>query len=254
MNDNEIRVGILDMAKKVYDENPHNFVQREKILEESKITPAELDRNIKYLEEKGLIDVQWFIGGSYLLKINSYGIDEIERIQLEIQRSQEEPEEIKPEEVIPILIDETKLFVDSKLKVINLEILTKLNFIYEDMLNRDHPHSFASMAYSCREILMDFTDALFKEDDLEDNQKKPTRNQTKNKIKITLKALTKSETHSGLLSERFEYVISYLDLLSDYIQKNAHPDGFEVTSEDAKCCLIYTYLFMRDILKILETK
>jgi hypothetical protein len=46
--------------------------------------------------------------------------------------------------------------------------------------------------------------------------------------------------------------MNYFDLLNDFIQKNTHPDNFKVSREDANSCLIYTYLFMRDILKILD--
>jgi len=67
-----------------------------------------------------------------------------------------------------------------------------------------------------------------------------------------LKTLSKSETTSRLIKKRFEYLINYFDVLSDYIQKNAHPEDFNVTREDAKCCLIYTYLFMRDVFKIID--
>lgn len=251
MNDNDIRVGILNFLKNIYDQNPHQYVQREAVLDTGEITEPELDRNIKYLEEKGLIDIQWFLGGSFLTKINSLGIDAIEQIHDQIQQEHTEAE-ISTDEVLPTLIDETKTYVDSLLGGLNPEIITKLNLAYDELLSRGVSHNFARIAYDCREILNDFTDALFSEDQLEDQEKRPARNKTKNKIYMLLRKQTGSETKSRLVSERYDYIISYFDLLSDTIQKNAHPDNFEVTLEDAKTCLIYTYLFMRDILRILE--
>lgn len=100
---------------------------------------------------------------------------------------------------------------------------------------------------------MDFTDEIFKDEYLQEGLKKPNRNQTKNKIKYTLKNISKSETVSNLFSQRYDYLIDYFSALSDFIQKNSHPAGYEVTLEDAKICLTYTYLFMRDILWILDS-
>ncbi|MBI5205882.1 MAG: hypothetical protein HZA11_13290 [Nitrospirae bacterium] len=249
MTDNEIRIAILDYLKKVYDEHPHAYANFESAFDFSGV---ELIRNIRYLSEKGLIDVDWFVGGSFQAKINSYGIDMIERIQQEVQAQQAAQKEMTTPDVLPSLIKETKDYVDSKLADINPEILEKLNLICEDLMMRRDSHSFARIAYDCREILMDFTDGIFKEDFVEAGEKKPLRNQTKNKIRIFLRNKTTSETTSRAVSERFDYIMNYFDYLSSEIQKNAHPSGFKVTSEDAKSCLIYTYMFMRDILKIVD--
>lgn len=40
----------------------------------------ELRRPIKYLEDTGLVSVEWFMGGSFMIKINSYGIDQLENL------------------------------------------------------------------------------------------------------------------------------------------------------------------------------
>lgn len=246
MEDLQIRLGILNYLKTTYDGSPHSYVQREKILESGEVTAAELDRNIKYLQEKGLMDVQWFLGGSFICKINSFGIDEVERIQREIADSQEE--NVSPQEVVPTIIDESKTFVDSKLEGIAPEILVKLQYTYADLINKGPDYNYSRIAYDCREVLMDFTEALFKEEYVEDKQLRPTRTQTKNKLRAIVKQFSNSETTSTLVAERFNYVLDYFDALNDYIQKNTHPDGFKVSPEEAKTCLIYTYLLMRDIL------
>ncbi|MBS3137282.1 hypothetical protein J4232_02505 [Candidatus Woesearchaeota archaeon] len=246
MDDNQIRILILEFLKNSYDKNPHSYIERKNIIERLNIIGNELDRNIKYLEQKGLIDAEWFLGGSFITKINSYGIDAIDNIKSELIK-----QEII-EETLPNIINETKLYVDSKLKLLNEEILVKLDLIYDDLKLRDDTHTFSRVAYDCREILFDFTDALFKEEYLRDNEQKPTRNQTKNKLRFIVRSYSNSITQINLISERYDYIINYFNCLNDFIQKNAHPDGFKVTREDANSCLIYTYLFMRDILKITE--
>jgi len=249
MEDDEIRILILDILKEQYNENPHGMVLKQGFLPVAGISENELERNVVYLEQKGLIDVQWALGGNFFARINGFGIDELDRMKIALDNIS--TEEIVPDTVIYSIIDEAKEFVDSNLESLNPDILTKLNYIYEDLLTRDHPHNYARIAFSCREILMDFTDAIFSEDSLEENEITPARNQTKNKIYYTIRKITQSETDSKLISERFEYIINYFSAFSDSVQKNSHPDGFEVTREDAKACLIYTYLFMNDILKLI---
>ena len=57
------------------------------------------------------------------------------------------------------------------------------------------PHRNARIAYDCREILKDFTDAIFKDEFLQDNEITPSRNQTKNKLSYTVRAIKiESET------------------------------------------------------------
>lgn len=248
MEDHEIRILILEILKETYNENPHDYMPKATILNNIKIPSNELERNILYLEDKGLIDVLWALGGHFHVRINSFGIDELERIKNELK----DEDDIHPEPVIISIIDEIKEFVDSNLENINPDILTKLNYIYEDLLTRDHPHNYARIAFDCREILMDFTDAIFNEDSLK-YDKKPRRIETKNKIYFTLRELTESETDSKVISERFEYIKNYFSAFNDFVQKNSHPDGFEVKEEDAKACVIYTYLFINDILKIIES-
>lgn len=187
-----------------------------------------------------------FMGGHYISKINSYGIDYLD--EMNMAHLSDLPEK----EVISSIVLETKVYVDKKIEEISPEIKEKLELSYISLNDNPHSHNNVRIAFDCREILKDFTDAIINENYLEEGEKFPERKQTKIKLKITLKSLCKSETTSKLLSERYNYLINYFDVLSDYIQKNTHPENFEVTIEDAKSCLIYTYLFMRDIFKILD--
>ncbi|MBU4501748.1 MAG: hypothetical protein KKA79_04095 [Nanoarchaeota archaeon] len=244
MNDKEIREKILETLKETYDKEPHGIVMREKLLSDLKLSANELDRNIKYIEEKGLIDVEWFLDGGFFAKINSYGIDILEEIGYPL----EEVEKIS-EYALHHIFTETKEFVDTELAVICPDALEKLRLCYEELLSGAHSHRNARIAYDCREILKDFTDTIFKEGYLPKGKKKPNRNETKNKLRYTLEAKgIKSKTTKNLL----ETQINYFNALSNYLQKNTHPYGFEVMKEDANNCVIYTYLMIRDVLKLLK--
>lgn len=251
VDDELIRKLILKYLKKMYDNDPHGFVPKGKIIKEIDVDDVKLERNIKYLENKGLIDVKWLLRGRYLSKINSYGIDYLEL---------NEPSEhvlsninfgSETNDVISSIVFETKDYVDNKLEEVSPEIKEKLALSYTSLTENDYAHNNVRIAFDCREIMKDFTDLIVKKYYVQ-GQSTPKRNETKNKLKIMLKTLSKSETTSRLIKKRFEYLINYFDVLSDYIQKNAHPEDFNVTREDAKCCLIYTYLFMRDVFKIID--
>lgn len=245
MKDKEIRMKILKTLREEYNRNPHDVIMKEKILSELNISETELERNIKYLSDKGLIDVEWFLGGTFDAKINSYGIDWLEQSIEEITETEGH--------VLKHIFDETKEFVDVKLVEICPDALEKLNFCYNDLLSDSHPHRNARIAFDCREILKDFTDAIFKEEYLQNEESKPKRNQTKNKLRYTLRAIKiESETTRKMSETQIEYLSNYFDNLDSFIQKNAHPDRFEVTKEDANRCVIYTYLFIADVLKLLD--
>ena len=64
MKDKEIRTKILKTLREEYNKNPHDVVMKEKLLSELNlnVSETELERNIKYLRDKGLIDVEWFLG------------------------------------------------------------------------------------------------------------------------------------------------------------------------------------------------
>jgi hypothetical protein len=140
-----------------------------------------------------------------MAKINSFGIDFIESkqnvrptlrfVENSIPHiSQNSAPKSKPNiDAIPSLINETKIYVDSKLKEINLDILKKLEFSYSDLMERDHPHSYARIAFDCREILMDFTDTIFNDESLEDGHRPPKRNETKNKLRLLLNPFVRAK-------------------------------------------------------------
>ena len=88
MEDKEIRTEILNALREEYNKKPHGVVMKAKLLSELDISEIELERNIKYLSDKGLIDVKWFLGGTFYAKINSYGIDWLEQSMEEITETE----------------------------------------------------------------------------------------------------------------------------------------------------------------------
>ena len=253
INDRTIRMKILQLLKNNFDNTPHSNVTKETLEKELKLDQNVLIRNIKYLEEKGVIDVTKFLGGDFFTKINSYGIDFVEQ-------ESEKKRDIYPKKVkqnyqdptLDLIFDETRKEVDTWLEKNNKEILNRLDYVYRDINNPSDNFNFSRVAFDCREILKDFTDYLINNNSIICKEGRPTREQTKNKIKLFLQNKIKSKTLEQLISNRFEYITNYFDSLYDFIQKNTHPEGFKVQSEDARSCIIYTYLFLRDLIKIIK--
>jgi len=81
-----IRFRIL---KRLYEyNNAHPFVSLDKseLLTELNILETDLENNIKYLQDKMLVETVWFMGGEFWTKISKEGIDEI-------YKAEKDPEE-----------------------------------------------------------------------------------------------------------------------------------------------------------------
>lgn len=248
MKDSHIRFRILKYLKTVYDKEPSAFANRAILLDECQIPDLDLGRNLKHLKDAGLVDMQMRLGGDFIVKINYEGMNFLRQMEEKIQ---EQKTAKNGEETCPIshLMDETKVYVDSKLENLDPNILTRLNFIYEDLTAETHEKGFARVAYDCRELLLDFSDALFSEYCTSMNVKEtPKRNQPKIKLNYVLKGVDEQEK---LVSAKLNYIMNYLDDLNDFMQKGGYRE-ISFSLEDAKSCLVYTYLFMRDVLKFLD--
>ncbi len=74
-DDNEIRGLVLRELFLTYQREPHNYLSGEAILEAIEAEENAIVRNVRYLQGKGLVEVQWFLGGSFMARITSDGID-----------------------------------------------------------------------------------------------------------------------------------------------------------------------------------
>lgn len=159
-------------------------------------------------------------------------------------------------ERIETIFEETREVVDKELMNMCPAALEKLTQIYEDLVHGSSELDWSQIAYACRAILQDFTDAIYKPDYLPQNEKPPTREQTKNKLHYTLTANLKGykAEERKLIEASVDFLEAYFDRLTRYVQKEVHPKGFEVTEEDAKRCVIYTYLIIGDILKLIHAR
>src|SRR3989338_7827490 len=79
MDDKACRLEILRRLKMYYDGDPHAPVQKQQLLAGITVAGPELERNVKYLEEKGFVHVKWFrTAEGFGARISSEGIDFLE--------------------------------------------------------------------------------------------------------------------------------------------------------------------------------
>ena len=70
---------ILRRLKLFYDGDPHAPVQKQQLWAGITVTGPELERNVKYLADKGLLHVKWFrTAEGFASRISSEGIDFLE--------------------------------------------------------------------------------------------------------------------------------------------------------------------------------
>src|SRR5436309_3944466 len=81
MNEDEIRWLVLGKLHEAYLEDSRQYVMKDALLEAQGIIGLPenvVDRTVKYLEQKGLIDIQYYLGGGFMARLNAYGVDAIE--------------------------------------------------------------------------------------------------------------------------------------------------------------------------------
>jgi len=78
MDDKTCRLEILRQLKETFDKDPDVDLEKPDLRDALKIETNVLERNVRYLEEKGLIRVDYYGGGHFSSRITSEGIDFLE--------------------------------------------------------------------------------------------------------------------------------------------------------------------------------
>ncbi len=65
MDDKTCRLEILRELKYFYHQDPHGYLNDSSIIA-MEIEESIAGRNVKYLEQKGLAEVKWLVGGGFL--------------------------------------------------------------------------------------------------------------------------------------------------------------------------------------------
>lgn len=208
MNEDEIRWLILDKLYKEYLADSHTFVMKDKLLQAQGILGLDanaLDRSVRYLEQKGLIDVRRYLGGGFIARLNAFGIDAVEQ-KREREPPVTEPTAILEEELDRLLRDRIPSLVDD------------LVIARSQLAKGDKEIDFQSVALNCRNLFLAFADAVYRPEYLPKDEAPPDRNQAKRKLKFALQVVNAGKAERGIV----EAIIDEFDALVDFIQKHVH--------------------------------
>ncbi|GAF96845.1 unnamed protein product, partial [marine sediment metagenome] len=143
-----------------------------------------------------------------------------------------------------ILADERREFVDSRISTDCPEIVAYLTKAY-DAIWADQPEgNWSSVAHVCQDALKAFADKLYKSEYASKlSEEEPSRTNFEDKLDIIIRA-----NASG---SRLEQLRKFLTTLNKYMHARRHDSG--TTREEAKRCVLYTYLVMSEIYELIQS-
>jgi len=210
VDEDEIRWLILEKLHMEYLKDSYRYVMKDNLLQAPGILGlAEnvMDRNIKYLEQKGLIDVRRYVGGGFMTRINAFGVDAIEhKKDARSAAGTRGSGAVLEKELDRQLLDRFPSLVDEL-------VVTR-----EQLAKGDKPIHFQSVAMACRNHFYDFADAVYRPEFLPEGEEPPSRNQVKRKVRFTLMAVGGGHAERDLV----ESTIDQFEALVVYIHKEAH--------------------------------
>ena len=159
---------------------------------------------------------------------------------------------LKFEKIEYNIFEETRKSVNEELNARCPKAFEKLTEIYEDMIESKSKLDLQQIAHGCRVVLKDFADSVFpptdkkiksfdgKEHGLKDNN-------YVNRILAFVQENTDSISNKKFMNSHLAYLASFLDNVDDLANTGTHT---EIPKEQAKRCLIYTYLVLGDIINL----
>lgn len=143
------------------------------------------------------------------------------------------------------LADEHREFVDSRISTVYPEVVAYLKKAY-DAIWVDQPEgNWSSVAHDCQDALKTFANNLYKSEYASAlNEEEPSYADFEQKLSIIIRA-----NASG---SRQEELRKLLVSLNNYIHARRHDMG--TTREEAKRCVLHTYLLMSEIYELIRGK
>ncbi len=159
---------------------------------------------------------------------------------------------LKFEKIEYDIFEETRKSVNEELNARCPNAFEKLTEIYTDMIESKSKLDLQQVAHGCRVVLKDFADSVFpptdkKIKDLYGNEHDLKDNNYVNRIIAFVQENMDSKSNKEFMSSHLAYLASFLDNVNDLASTGTHT---EISKEQAKRCLIYTYLMLGDIINL----
>lgn len=141
------------------------------------------------------------------------------------------------------LADERREFVDSRISTDYPEVASYLKKAY-DAIWADQPEgNWSSVAHICQDALKAFADKLYESEYASKlSEEEPSSANFEEKLDLTIRANALGSSHEELRK--------LLTRLNKYMHARRHDMG--TTREEAKRCVLYTYLVMSEIYELIQ--
>jgi hypothetical protein len=138
------------------------------------------------------------------------------------------------------LADERREFVDSRISTVYPEVVAYLKKAYDAIRGEQPEDNWSSVAHDCQGALRSFADAVYKQDYAKKiSESFPSSADFEKKLEQTIRANTDKKELRDLL-----------DKLNRYVNARRHDAG--TTREEAKRCVLLTYLLLAEIYDLLS--
>lgn len=154
--------------------------------------------------------------------------------------------DLKSEDTIETIFEDTKKLVDSKLVDICPDSIEKFTSAYE-CLRETNPERWAQAVTTCRRILKDFADEIYPPKDDIVNGRKVGEEEYINRLWAFASENIKSNTNKELIQSELEYIGQRIDSIYGLTCKGTHT---EISREEAERAIIGTYLLIGDLIKL----
>jgi hypothetical protein len=159
--------------------------------------------------------------------------------------------ELKFSNIVEDIFSSTRREVDNKLSKISPDAIEKFISAYQN-LQSNNKEDWANAVHSCRRILKAVADELYPPSDqkvIGDNNRAIDVGNEKyvNRLFLYIKARSSSEKNASIIGSNLNYIEDRLDSVYGVTNKGTHA---EVTLDEARRYIIYTYLLIGDILAL----
>ena len=155
------------------------------------------------------------------------------------------------------IFDDTMTLIASKLTDLDPDLLEELEKIVEKLQSKSEL-DWRSIVDSCRTIIQRFTDVVYLEEMVPDDEEKPAHDRTRNKCRqIAVWALSQFDKKLSKSPEgsRIEQIPSYLDnyyeMIIRSVEKVKHKDMRTLHKDEVDRVVIYRILWMADLIQLL---
>lgn len=109
-------------------------------------------------------------------------------------------------------------------------------------------HEVGEVAQACEQVIWDFLHLDVLWEGITANR--PPKDKTRDRVRLLLEARSPSGTEASLLEGLEQYLVGWFGPLEEFVHKHRHLPG-ESDRRQARRCVVYTYLFLADLIEVL---